>query len=179
MRLHDFLSQGRSRPAPTRPITFKIVGTDAQEMALVGEATAVLAFVSESQRHEAFRQIEADLAKEYHGAEGAPDVPTARHDDECMYAILRIALRDKDDPRQPFCNSVKELKQALVMSEAAEIWKAYKQFEAEEFPEWVDKDTFSKLVEDAKKNSLSALLSSFGSDVVRRSMPGLIARLAK
>lgn len=174
MKLHDFLGQ-QARPAPTRTVTFRIMGNDSRMVGRVATATAEIAFVPEGVRQRAIREAEKAIAEEYAGE----PVPADRREDERSYHILFHALRDKDDVRQPFADSVKELKGALVLPEAQRLWSEYKQFEAEEFPEWVDGDTFEKLVEEAKKNSLSVLLSSFGFDVVRRSMPGVIARLAK
>lgn len=174
MKLHDFLTaQGRSRPAPTRPVTFKVLGVDQRMQGLVAEAQAELAFVPESVRQEALRDAERVIRETY----GEDSIPDDRREDERSYHVLHRALRDKDDVRQPFADSVKELKNALVLSEARRLWIAYQQFVEEEFPDIVDAETFERLVEESKKTSLPALLSSFGFDAVRRSMPGLLARL--
>src|SRR5437660_205856 len=115
MKLHDFLTaQGRARPAPTRPVTFKVLGVDGQMQSLVAEAAAEIAFVSESLRAEALREADAAIAKEY----GGQPIPDDRREDERMYHVLHRALRDRDDVRQPFADGVRELKNALVLPEA-------------------------------------------------------------
>lgn len=176
MKLSDFLNaQGRARPAPTRPINFKVLGRDQRASVMVADASAELAFVPEGARQEALRDADKIVMDAY----GSATVPTDRREDERAYHVLYRALRDKDDPRQPFADSISELKGALVLPEAQRLYNEYKQFEAEEFPDIVDAEMFERMVEEAKKNSLSDLLSSFGFDVVRRSMPGLISRLGK
>jgi hypothetical protein len=174
MKLNDFLTaQGRSRPAPTRPVNFKVLGVNGQMAGLVADAGAELAFVPEAARQEALRDANRAVAEAYVDQ----PVPEERRDDEGKYHVLFRALRDKDDVRQPFADSVKELKNALVLPEAARLWREYHQFVDEEFPDAVDADTFEKLVEEARRSFLSDLLSRFGFDAVRRSMPGLLARL--
>jgi hypothetical protein len=176
MKLHDFLTaQGRAHPSPTRPVAFKVLGVDGQMQGLVADAAAELAFVPEAARQEGLRDAERAVREQY-GEDAAPE---DRRDDEGKYHVLFRALRDKDDVRQPFADSVKELKNALVLPEAARLWREYHQFVDEEFPDAVDAETFEKLVEAAKTSFLPALLSSFGFDAVRRSMPGLLARLRK
>jgi hypothetical protein len=176
MKLAAFLAvHGRSLPAPTRSVKFKILGADVRKSGTVAPAEAEIAFVSETSRQEALRNADAAIATEYEGQLPSGD----RREDERMYHVLHRALRDKDDVRQPFAESPDELKAALVLPEAARIWREYLQFVDEEFPEWVDAETFEKLVAESKKTSLPDLLSSFGSDVVRRSMPGLLSRLQR
>jgi hypothetical protein len=66
MKLNDFLTaQGRSRPAPTRPVTFKVLGLDVQMQGLVADAAAELAFVPEATRQEALRDAERHLRETY------------------------------------------------------------------------------------------------------------------
>jgi hypothetical protein len=156
-------------------MTFKVLGVDGQMTGLVAEVSCEIAFVSESQRQEALREADAAIAKEY----GGQPIPDDRREDERMYHVLHRALRDRDDVRQPFADGVNELKNALVLPEAARVWKAYLGFVDEEFPDQVDAETFEKLVEEAKTHFFADLVSSFGSDVVRRATPGLIRRLAK
>jgi hypothetical protein len=176
MKLSDFLNaQGRARPAPTRPIAFKVLGVDGQMNGRVGDASAELAFVPEAPRQEALRDAERAIRDHY----GDQPIPEDRRDDEGKYHVLFRALRDRDDVRQPFADSVKELKNALVLPEASRLWREYNQFVDEEFPDLVDAETFEKLVEEAKNHFLGDLVCSFGFDVVRRSMFGLLARLKK
>ena len=172
MTLADFLKQG-ARQAATRSVSFKVVGQDSQARALVADARAELAPLSEHQRQEALREAERALRETYY----KDPIPDARRDDEGMYHVLTRALRDPDDPRRPFADSVRELKGALVLAEAARLWSAYVAFLDEEFPDIVDAETFEKLVDAAKKVSLIDLISSFGYDVVSRSIGGLLSRL--
>jgi hypothetical protein len=174
MKLGDFLNaQGRARPAPTRPVNFKVLGVDGQMSGLVAEVSCEIAFVSESQRQEALREADAAIAKDY----GGQPIPDDRREDERMIHILHRALRDRDDVRQPFADGVKELKNALMLPEAARIWKAYLGFVEEEFPDQVDAETFEKLVEEAKRAFFPEALSRFGFDAVKACLPGLLLRL--
>lgn len=175
MKLGEFLSQqgAGARQAPTRTARVKLVGVDGQMLGRVADARAEIAFVPEAARQEALRDADRAI-RDLYGKDPPPD---ERRDDEHKYHILHRALRDCDDPRQPFADSVRELKGALVLAEAARIWAEYCQFVEEEFPDSVDTETFERMVEEAKKASLPGLISSYGFDAVRRSMPGLLALL--
>lgn len=174
MKLHDFLSaQGGVRTAATRPVKMRVVGLDPSARSVVAEARAEIAHVSERERQQALREADRAL----HDLYLHDPVPEDRREDERTYHILQRALRDADDVRQPFSDSVTELKSALVLAEARRVWAAYVQFMEEEFPDQVDGETFERLVEEAKKASVPDLIASFGFDAVRRSMPGLLATL--
>jgi hypothetical protein len=151
------------------------MGLDSQHSAIVTEAKAELAFVTEFDRQEAMRTAEKELKALY----GSEEISDDRRRDAYTYHILQRALRDADDVRTAFAGSVKELEKALVLPEANKIWSEYIQFCDEEFPDYVDPDTFEKLVAAAKKDSVSTLISTFGYEDVRRSMPGVLALLSR
>lgn len=175
MKLGDILSgSGSCRPAPTRLASFKVVGYDNAHGRVVADATARLTFVDERSRLDALAEVNADLAKT-HKTEPAT---AARRSDEEIFHVLFRALKDADDPRQPFAESVTALKNALVISVARELWEEYSAFVAEEFPPWIDEEEFKALVEEAKKKSLSDLLSSPSSSQIRRAMPSLVAHFS-
>lgn len=169
MKLAAFLEAGSSRPSATRTVTFKALGFDSQARRLVVDATADLAPLSETERQDALREAEAALRTQY----GLDAIPEDRRGDEQQYQVLARALRETDDVRKPFSTAT-ELRAALNVREASRLSQEYALFLEEEFPDVIDGETFEKLVEEAKKNSLPVLISSFGYDVVRRSMPGLL-----
>lgn len=175
MKLGDFFERGGSGCVitATRPVRFRAVKVDAAGVRRTATVQAEIACVTEAQRQEALRDAERVVAKLY----GDTDAPTDRREDERKYHVLFRALRDKDDVRQPFADSVDELKDALVLAEASHVWREYLAFDEEEFPEVVDEETLNALVEEAKKKSLADLLSSSGYAVVRRCLPGLASRL--
>ena len=176
MKLGDFLTRaGSSRPSPTRSVSFKVIGYDKQHVKHISDATAELAFVNETERQEALRDANKIVKEAY----GEAEIPPGRRDDEAKFHILFRALRDTDDVRQPLAESVKELKNALVLPEAIKVWEAYCQFVAEEFPDQIDAEMFQKMVEEAKQCFFVDLLLHFGSDVVLHAMPGLIRALAQ
>lgn len=170
MKLGDFLKQGR--PSATRTVTLRVLGVTANEAKIVADAKAEIVCVSERERQEALREADEAVRKLYGG-----DPPEDRRSDERMYHVLHRVLRDVDDHRQPFADSVIALKNAFVRSEAVRAWSEYVGFLDEEFPEAVDAETFAKLVQATRTAFLPDMISSFGFDAVRRSMPGLLALL--
>lgn len=170
-----FLTGGRSRSAPTRSVSFRACGTAPGGVEkMIAEVSACLAFVNEGARAEAIRDANDYLLKFYRGQ----PIPAQAREDEETYHILNLALRDAGDPRQPLCaNGVDELRQALVLHVARELWVAFTAFMAEEFPSQVSAETFGELVEDAKKKSLPDLLSGYGFSTILRSLPSLAAAL--
>jgi hypothetical protein len=171
MKLDAFLAGGGAQHAATRTFKIRVVGKDPQENNVVGETEVDIAFVPERYRQEALR----DAAKALHEAFGDTPVPEESADSERKYHILLRALRDSDNPKEPWCGNVTKLKNALVIREANRAWDEYCLFLEEEFPNQIDNETFANLVEQAKKVSLPDLIDSFGFDVVRRSIFGFLA----
>ena len=148
MKLHDFLSnKSKSRPSPTRTVRFKVVGFDDRHERVVSDAVASLAFVDEAQRQEALQLANAELTKAYKD----DPIPPDRRTDEESYHILQRALRDADDPRQPFAEDVRELKNGIVFKTLLHLLKDYFEFVEEEFPAAVDDEGFKGLINEAKK----------------------------
>jgi hypothetical protein len=176
MQLGDFLQNaGSDNPAPSKTVTFKIVNSNPStgELRQI-EVTASLVFVAEHKRQEALRNALLETRKSF------PDgnIPAARLSDEETYQILALALRDSDDPRK-FFSSVQQLKACLVRPVAEELISIYDAFMSAEFPAWIDKEQFEKLVQDAQSKSLADLLLSTDSLTVLRALPGLAYHFAK
>ena len=171
MKLRDLLSSAGSRLAPTRPIRWKAIGYNERHERVMADVSAVFAFVDERQRQEALRDAAKALAKDY----GSEPVPPSRRTDEESYHLLNRALRDADDPRSPFAESVEELKQALVFEATREVMSEYDRFCVEEFPPEVSEEEFKELVAEARTSFLSDLLSSSRSLQIRRAWPSLVA----
>jgi hypothetical protein len=178
VKLGDILTRsrkGQAVPAPTTPLTFKVLGRDEQGVRTTTDARAVLAFVDDDERNEALRQAEKELRAEF------PDgnVPLGLLSEERNYHVLAKGLRDEDDPRAPFADSVKQLRGALHHMEYERIVRAYEDFLEEEFPETPTPEQLDQLIEEAAKNSFGGLLTSYDLRTIRRALPFLVARFGR
>jgi hypothetical protein len=179
MKLGEILRKsGGAFRAPTKPVKFKVIGRDPSSGdQTVADAEAVLVFVDESEREEALIESEKYIRKKF------PDgvmLSADRLTDSHTYHLLAKALRDADDPRQPFAaGGVSELRASLHRNEAQHVYSEYLRFVDEEFPEHVDDETFEELADAAAKKSLRDLLSSFDLSTIRRALPSLVARFSK
>lgn len=171
MKLADILDSPQAHHVNPRPVKFRIAGVNSRgEQVKAEEASACFRFVSEQERAEAYRDGDAEARKLYgSGVEPSLDRVVA----ERNYCILFRILRDADDPKTAFAASVLQLKNVLVLDEAKRLFDEYETWVAEEFPDTIDEETFAKLVEDAKKKSLSDLLTSYGFKAIRRALPSL------
>lgn len=177
MRLGDILrSAGSARPITLRPVSYTALGTGPRLEQTKQTVPAVLMFVSEQEREQVRIDLHADLFKRY------PDkhVSDAIVRDEEVYHLLVRALRDKDPDdagfHHPLAADVSELRLSLVLPEARRLKEAYDLFVLEEFPAKIDDDTWAKLLEDAKKNSVSDLLTEYGYESVVQALSSLAGR---
>jgi hypothetical protein len=148
MKLGDILTRSRrgdAMTAPTKPVTFKVLGRDADGVLTTAEAHVVLAFVDDQERAEALRAAEKALRADFPDGDAPPELLT----EERTYQVLVRALRDEDDPRAPFAESVRQLRGALHHLEFSRLLKVYEQFVAEEFPEVVTPEQLDQLVDEA------------------------------
>src|SRR5262249_39368698 len=94
------------------------------------------------------------------------EIPDAVLRDEEAYQLLFEALRDEEidanGQYRRLAATVDELRSSLVLRECQRLHEEYEEYVAEEFPRVISKDEMAKLVEEAKKNSLSDLLTSYG-----------------
>lgn len=177
MKLGDIIAGGGSTGAyraPTKSVKFKVLGENSQSEQVIADARAELRFVPEDEAVECRDTAERVLRKKF-----ADAIPADLLLDERAFQLLQRALRDADDPRQPFAASVTELRSGLQRREANRLVNVYEQWVAEEFPEQVDDDIFEQLVEEAKKKSLADLLSSHESSTILRALPSLVAHFGK
>lgn len=177
MRLGDFLNvtvEGQVT-AQTHPVTFKAIKRGKHGDEYVIEVKAVIAFVDEKRRDEAMDAAEAAIRRVY------PDgnAPVEKRSNEIAYQVLLRALRDADDARVQFAESVEQLRAVLVQRVATYLYSEYLDFVDEEFPEVITPDQFAELVEAARKKSLSDLLTSTDYWTLRRALPGLVAHFGK
>jgi hypothetical protein len=136
---------------------------------------AVLAFVDEKRRDEAMDAAETAIRRVY--SDG--NAPAEKRSNEIAYQVLVRALRDADDPRVQFAESVEQLRSALVQRVATHLYGEYLDFVDDEFPEVITPEQFADLVEQAKKCSAPVLLTSIDYWTLRRALPGLVAHFAK
>lgn len=174
MNLSDIL-MGKSGPtfdAPSKSVKFKVIGRDPQGSQTVADAEAALVFVTEDERTEARVAAELEVRKR-----GTAD-PEVLYDTR-VYRLLTYALRDSEDHRKPFVSDVNLLQRSLNRRTVMELFSAYEQFVADEFPAQMDEELFEKLVESAKGKYLSDLLSSHDSWTILRAMPALVAHFGQ
>lgn len=167
MRLGDILkTAGKARPVTLHPVTFSVIGENEQLAQVKASCEALLQFVPESEREQLRVDLHADLQKRF----ADKFVPETVVRDEEIYHLLVRALRDKDTDdsgyHKPFAEDVAQLRASLVLVEARRLMSEYELFIAREFPAKIDDETWRKLVDDAKKNSLSDLLTAYGFEKV-------------
>ncbi len=180
MKLGNFLrAAGTARPVNPRAVQFTVKGRDDELRDVVADARAVLVFIDEEARQGARIEARAALARRY------PDktIPDDVLRDEEVFQRLFLALRDADpDPKGrhgPFAESVDELRAALVLPEARRLAEEYDRYLADEFPPIIDDETWKKILEEAEKNSLGALLTSFGYESASRALSYLAGRSSR
>jgi hypothetical protein len=179
MKLGDILRGATMRPSVTRPVTFKVRCENPDGVVVDGLAKAVFLAVPEDQRTEALFEAQAALEKRFPGK--AP--PAGVAGDEEAYHLLFRALHDAE-PRANgtyarFADTVTELRNALVLPVVQRLYAEYHAFVASEYPPMVPDEEFDKLVEEAKKNSMADLLSSYGFERCAALLSSLAVRSRK
>lgn len=160
MKLSDLLDSPQAHHVRDRRVNVRVLGLNARgEVFKAEEAPVALRFVNEQDKAEAHRDADRLVREQY---ADAGDVPEDRREEERIYHVLFRALRCADEPAKPWADTVLQLKRCVTSREAMRLWNEYKGWEMEEFPAVLDPETFSKLVEDAKKNFLPDLLKSYG-----------------
>lgn len=173
MRLQDFLNSA-TNSAPVKHIKIKVQGEGTNKSGKVsGTVDATLVFVSETERAEAIRDA--------HKVVREGNLAEVTLENEIAFQVLHRALRDStsDNYIVPFAESVKGLKNALVLVEAQRVYNEYSNFMEEEYPPSVDSKQFEELVKEAEGKSLAALLSEYGSSAIRQALPSLAVRFGK
>lgn len=178
MKLGQIL-RSRNQPIAPRPVTFWVVGRDEHLRETKAKATAVLVYVDEDKREQLRIEALSDLRKRF------PDkiIPEAVVHDEIIYRTLFEALRDEDASDAGiylrFAETLVELRSALVKEEADRLDEEYGNYVIEEFPAAISDEDFAKLVDEGKKNSMSALLTSCGYENAVRVLSFLAGRRSK
>ena len=175
MKLGEFLSAGNQQPAPVKPVKFRIIGKNLDGIQLISDAEAVLTFIDEHTRQEAIKDAQKECAALY----GKEPIPAERIDDQVTYHFLTKSLRTTEDYRVQFATNANELRRALTLRVAGDLMTAYREFVAEEFPDFIDQEEFDKLVKEAESKSLAVLLSEFGFSKIYRAFPSLAAQFGK
>lgn len=147
MKLGDFFNEAPE--APTRPVEFDALWKNGDASTVRAKVRARFAFVDESARQQALRDAQRHLLAEYKDL----PIPEQRRIDENTYYILHRALRDEDDPRQPFAASVDQLRRALTAPVSGRLIAEYADWVAAEFPSVIDKATLDGLEKEAEGNS--------------------------
>ena len=177
MRLGDIMkTAGSTRPVLPQPIEFTAKGEDAHFRVVTAKVRACLICVDEAVRtasRVSARETIADLYKDR-------PVPAGVVQDEEMFSLLFHALHQPDPDEKGryarLCETVAELRSALVLPEARRIADAYDRYLSEEFPSRLSDEEWNRLLEEAKKNSLSDLLTSFGYESAQTALSFLAGR---
>lgn len=149
MQLGSILESGEFHPVG-REVTFHVLRTSPEGKQDKARVTAILNFVDEALRHEADKHAEEWLkADPLYKRTGI--VPADKRREEEFYAFLARALRDKDDPTQPFCPLADYFKfrKALVSDVVTYLLRAYKEYVRDEYPETISEAQAGELVEEA------------------------------
>lgn len=177
MKLGDLFTGKRASEgactAPTKSVKFKVLGERDGEQ-LMTEASAVFRFVPEDEAETCRIEAERALRDEFPGGAPADLIEDAR-----AFRIIQRALRDEDDPRQPFARDVASLQAALQQRVAVDLFRTYIEWARVEFPETVDDEMLDKLIAEASKKSLPDLLSQFDSSEISRAWGSLVAHFGK
>lgn len=173
MKLGDILRQsGRAQPVEPHPVEFTAKGQGSNFEIVTARVKAVMICLDEDQRTAARVSALAEVEKRFKDKA----VPRGIVDDEETYHMLCEALRQPEQEGGIYpklCSTVLELRTALVFPEAKRLWSEYNTYLAREFPEAPDDETWKQLLEDAKKNSLSDLLTSYGYGRVSQALSSL------
>lgn len=149
MQLGSILESGEFHKVG-REVTFHILRTSPEGHQDKARVEAVFHFVDEALRHEADRHAEEWLRNDpLYKKTGI--VPADKRREEEFYTFLARALRDKDDPTQPFCplSDYHKLRKALVSDVVTYLLRAYKQYVRDEYPETITEEQTGELVEEA------------------------------
>src|SRR5438477_4319006 len=140
MKLGNILrAAGTARPVNPRAIEFTLVGRDLNTFRhIVAPAKAVFVFVDEDQREALRVDARTSIAERFKNKVIGDDVIR----DEEAYHKLFYALRDAEpDPNGlhgRFCDTVDELRQALVLPEAQRLTSEYEKYLKDEFPQLIE-----------------------------------------
>lgn len=178
MNLHDIL-RSKGRPVTVRPVSFHAVSLDENGAQVKAEVPAVLVALNELERAQVRQDADKELARRF---KDQLIVESVRRDEE-IYHLLHKALKDAEPneagSHSQLAESVAELRLSLVLLEARRLKEEYDRFMEDEFPERIDQETWNKLVEDAKKNSLPDLLTAYGYEKCRAVLRSLDGRSSR
>lgn len=180
MKLGNFLrTAGTAKPVNPHPVTFYAKGRDDSLRLVKAKVEAVLIFLDEDERTALRVQAREAAEKRFTGKV----IPDGVYRDEESYHILFEALRQKapnaNGQHERLCDTIDELRSALVLREAQRLYGEYDLYLLKEFPPSIDDETWRKLLEEAKKNSASDLLTSYGFERVAAVLSFLAAQSGK
>jgi hypothetical protein len=159
MKLGEIL-RTQGRVAVPHPVSFIAIGEDSNGCQIKADVPAVFLCVSEEKRTQLRLDAAAELEKRSH-----PPTPAVIADEE-TYHLLFHALHQKEPTSAgsygKLFDNLTEVRHSLVFEEARRLHQEYNKFIAAEFPPKISDEEFDKMVDEAKKNSASDLLTSFG-----------------
>lgn len=130
MKLGDFLNHAPPDSFPREAVEFLVLGRNKQTARVAVKARALLELVDEVDRQEAIAAALATLAPR---RKDGP-VPAEVEYDERTYEVLFRALRDADNPVEPFFATVLQLKHALTDEGVSMLARHYKTFCEKHYP---------------------------------------------
>jgi hypothetical protein len=142
MKLGNILrTAGTARPVNPRPVEFTAVGRDLNTFRhIVAPAKAVLVFVDEDQREALRVDARTAIAERFKDKIVGDDVVRDEEAYHKLFHALRDAEPDANGLHGRLCETVDELRQALVLPEAQRLIAEYDRYLAEEFPSVIDDD---------------------------------------
>lgn len=150
MQLGSILDGGVEFHAVGREVKFHILRQPIGGRQDKGLAEAVLYFVDEQSRHEADRHADEALREDplykKHGL-----IPADKRREEEYYAFLVRALRNKDNPAEPFCplQDYQKFRRAVVSDVVTHLLREYKRFVRDEYPEILTAEQAAEIAEEA------------------------------
>ncbi len=167
MQLGDILDGGAEFHPVGREVEFHVlkntyehvsdekIAEDRVVPGVVGErqhkarVKATLRFVDEQLRHEGDRQADRFLRESPLYQDGV--IPPQKRTEEEFYCFLIRALRNSDNPAEPFCElkDYARFRRALVSEVVSYLLREYKRYVADEYPELATPEQVAEVVEEA------------------------------
>lgn len=149
MQLGDILDGGAEFYPVGRPVTFHVLRQPLGGLQDKARVEAVLYFVDEPARHEA--DAHADKVLRADPLYRDTGIPSQKRTEEEYYTFLVRALRNKDNPAEPFCPlaDYPKFRKSLVSDVVSYLLREYKRYVADEYPELATPEQVAEVVEEA------------------------------
>lgn len=157
MQLGDILDGGAEFYPVGREVEFHVLKHSLEALGeeRAGErqhkarVKATLRFVDEQLRHEGDAQADKVLRADPLYRESG--IPPQKRTEEEFYCFLIRALRNSDNPAEPFCDlkDYAKFRRALVSEVVSYLLREYRRYVADEYPELATPEQVAEVVEEA------------------------------